>query len=50
MLEEEKVESVLPWVYVHSSICQTYLVKWFSRSLYLNGGGGVVSQGYVVVL
>ena len=31
----------LPWVYVHSSICETYLVYWFSRDLCLNGGRGI---------
>ena len=30
----------LPWVYVHSLICQTDLLHWFSRDLCLIGGGG----------
>ena len=31
----------LPSVYVHSSICETYLVYWFSRDLCLIGGRGI---------
>ena len=30
----------LPWVYVHSSICETYSVLWYSMDLWLIGGGG----------
>ena len=33
----------LPRVYVHSSICETYLVQCFFRDLCLIGGGGGVS-------
>ena len=29
----------LSWVYVHSSIYKTYLVKWHSRDLWSNVGG-----------
>ena len=39
----------LPWVYVHSSICETYLVYWSSRDLCSIGGGGGVSLPWVYV-
>ena len=29
----------LPWVYVHSSLCETYLVYWSCTDLWLIGGG-----------
>ena len=29
----------LPWVYVHSSICETYLVQWYYIDLWSIGGG-----------
>ena len=28
----------LPWVYVHSSICETYLVWWHCIDLWSTGG------------
>ena len=42
----------LPWVYVHSSICETYLVYWSSRDLCVigGGGGGSVCHGYMCIL
>ena len=42
----------LPWVYVHSSICQTYLVYWSCTDLCLIGGGGMgsVCHGYLCIL
>ena len=33
----------LPWVYVPSSICETYLVYWFSRDLCSIGGVYLIS-------
>ena len=29
----------LPWVYVHSSICENYLVYWYNIDLWSIGGG-----------
>ena len=41
----------LPWVYVHSSICETYLVKVVFRDLCSIGGGGVsLSWVYMCIL
>ena len=42
----------LPWLYVHSSICETYLVLWFSRDLCSIGeeGGVNLALVYVVLL
>ena len=42
----------LPWVYVHSSIYETYLVYWFSRHLWSIRGGGIGSacHGYMCIL
>ena len=37
----------LPLVYVHSSICENYLVQQFSRDLCLMRGGGGVSVSWV---
>ena len=39
----------LPWVYVHSSIYETYLVWWFPRDLCLIGWEGGVSLPWVYV-
>ena len=39
----------LPWVYMHSSVCGTYLVYWFSRDLCSIGGGGGVRLPQVYV-
>ena len=39
----------LSWVYVHSSIYKTYLVKWRSRDLWSNVGGDVC-PGYLCIL
>ena len=30
----------LPSVNVHSAICETYVVQWYSRDLWSIGGGG----------
>ena len=38
-----------PSVCVHSAICETYLVHWYSRDLWTNGGGGGVSLPWVYV-
>ena len=35
----------LPWVYVHSSICDTYSVQWCSMDIWSIGGGGMSSLG-----
>ena len=40
----------LPLVYVHSSICETYSVLWFSRDLCSIGGGGYVWLQYMCIL
>ena len=42
----------LPWVYVHSAICETSTVQWFSRELCLTGEGGIrsVYHGYMCIL
>ena len=37
----------LPWVYVHSSICETYLLYRFSIYPCWIGGGGGVSMPWV---
>ena len=31
----------LPWVYVHSAICETYSVLWCCIDVWLIRGGGV---------
>ena len=43
---------ILPWVHVHSSICQTSAVQWFSRDLCSIRGGGIgsVCHGYMSIL
>ena len=38
----------LPWVYVHSSICDTYSVKWCSTDLWLIGA--YICHGYMCIL
>ena len=44
MLKWRRQDGVnLPWVYVHCTIYETYVVYWFSRDLCLIGGGGEVS-------
>ena len=40
----------LPLVYMHSSICETYLVYWFPIDLCLIGGGGYVCLQYMCIL
>ena len=40
----------LPWLYVHSSICETYSVLWFSRDLCSIGGRGYVWLQYMCIL
>ena len=30
----------MPQVYMHSAICETYLVQWYSTNLWSIGGGG----------
>ena len=37
-------------VYMHSSICETYLVYWFSRDLCSIGGGGYVCLWCMCIL
>ena len=39
----------LPWVYVHCTIYETYLVSLFSRNLCLIGGGSGVNLQLVYV-
>ena len=39
----------LSWVYVHSSICETYLVMWYCIDLLLIRGGVVGSLPWVYV-
>ena len=47
MLNWRKVH--LPLVYVHSSICETYLVWWFSRDL-CSIEGGYICLWYMCIL
>ena len=38
-------------IYVHSFICETYLVQWYSIDLWSIGGGwGDICPGYVCIL
>ena len=39
----------LPWVYVHSAICETDLVSWYSHDLWSIGGEGGQNLFRVVV-
>ena len=39
----------LPWVYVHSSICEAYWVYWCSIDLWSIGGGSIC-HGYMCIL
>ena len=38
----------LPWVYVHSSICESYCVQWCCRDLL--SVGGYICHGYICIL
>ena len=39
----------LPWVYVHSAICETYVVQWCCIDLWSVRGGCGVSLQWVYV-
>ena len=39
----------LPWEYVHSSICETYLVQWYCIDL-SSIGGGSICHGWMCIL
>ena len=43
---------ILPWVYVHCAIYETYLVQWFSTDLCSigGGGGGSICHGYMCIV
>ena len=43
-------QSNVPWVNVHCTIYETYLVLWFCRDLCSIGGGGAICHRYMCIV